>query len=171
MQTYRTAVAALLALGVFGSTAAIALDAATRLVDPAQARSDYIENCGGCHGIVGDSAPARLPVLRHRVGYFLCTPEARAYLVRVPNVAHSRITDNAELADLLNYVVFDLGGGSAPANALPFTADEVTRERSHALNDVSLKAVRASLVERVIHACHAPASLRLLYPGDRAGHG
>ena len=159
----------LLALTIGGSAAAIAVDGAVRISDPVQARSDYIENCAGCHGIGGDSAPAQLPLLRHRIGYFLCTPEARAYLVRVPNVAHSRITDNAQLADLLNYVVFDLGGDSAPANARPFTADEVTRERAHPLNGVSLKAMRASLVERVIRACRAPASLRLLYPGDRAG--
>lgn len=161
----------MLAVGIGGSAAAIAVDGTGRVADPAQARSDYIENCGGCHGITGDSAPARLPVLRQRVGYFLCTPAARAYLIRLPNVSHSRITDDAELADLLNYVVFDLGGVSAPAQAPPFTADEVTRERPHALNDVSLKAERARLVEQVIRSCRAPVSLRLLYPGDRAGHG
>ena len=168
------ALAAMLALGIGGSAAAIAMDGPAdgpaRIADPAQARSDYIENCGGCHGIAGDSAPARLPVLRQRVGYFLCTPAARAYLLRLPNVAHSRIADDAELADLLNYVVFELGGASAPARSLPFTAAEVTRERPHALNDGSLKAERARLVEQVIRSCRAPASLRLLYPGDKAGH-
>ena len=107
-------------------------------------------------------------MLRQRVGCFLCTPAARAYLIRLPNVAHSRIADNAELADLLNYVVFDLGGGSAPAEAPPFTAGEVARERPHALNDVSLKAERARLVEQVIRSCRAPATLRLLYPSGTA---
>jgi hypothetical protein len=148
--------------------AGVAIAAASKVADPVQARSDYIENCAGCHGIQGSSAPASLPELRNRVGYFLCTPEARAYLIRLPNIAHSRITDNAELADMLNYVVFDLGGQSAPAAAPPFTADEVTRERPKVLSNVSLKALRASLVERVIRACKAPASLRLLYPSDEA---
>ena len=167
---------ALLLAGGAGGTAAIAtggvgnaatvpgMASAGRIADPLQARSDYVENCGGCHGIQGDSAPALLPVLKGRVGWFMCTPEARAYLVRLPNVAHSRITDNAELADLLNYVVFTLGAASTPAGAPPFTAAEVTRERPHALNDVSLIRLRARLVDQVVRACRAPASLRALYP-------
>ncbi len=153
---------ALLAVGLAG--AAVAQVATGKIGDPVQARSDYIENCGGCHGIHGDSAPAQLPSLQGRVGYFMCDPDARTYLIRLPNVAHSRIADNAELADLLNYVVFDIGGGSAPAASPPFTAAEVTRERPQALSDVSLVALRARLVERVIRKCKAPASLRLLYP-------
>lgn len=167
MRNIRLATCGLLAL-CGGAAAAVT---AGKIADPVQARSDYVENCGGCHGIGGDSAPALLPVLRERVGYFLCTPDARAYLIRLPNVSHSRITDNAELADLLNYVVFDLGGASAPAGAPAFTAEEVTRERPHALNDISLKALRASLVERVIRACHAPASLRQLFPAPAKAHG
>ena len=159
---------AVFVVGLAGAAAAQL--ATTKILDPVQARSDYIENCGGCHGIVGDSAPALLPSLRGRVGYFMCDADARTYLIRLPNVAHSRITDNAELADLLNYVVFDIGGGSAPAASLPFTAAEVTRERPQALSGVSLVALRARLVERVIRKCKAPASLRLLYPpqpGDK----
>ena len=80
--------------------------------DPNQARVDYIENCGGCHGVNGSTVPAQLPELMGRVGWFMCTPDSRAYLLRLPNVAHSRIHDNAELADLMNYVVFVLGGNS-----------------------------------------------------------
>ena len=98
------------------------------MTDPEQARSDYVEHCGGCHGLRGDTVPAHLPELEGRVGWFMCTPEARAYLIRLPNVAHSRIKDNAELADMMNYVVFVLGEGTAPAGTRPFTADEVARE-------------------------------------------
>jgi hypothetical protein len=154
----------LILVGIGLAGAALAAGTSSKIADPVQARSDYIENCGGCHGITGNSAPALLPVLRDRVGYFLCTPEARAYLIRLPNIAHSRITDNAELADLLNFVVFDLGGTSAPAQAPPFTAEEVTRERPHVLTDISLKAERARMVEQVIRACGAPKSLKLLFP-------
>ena len=100
--------------------------------DPNQARVDYIENCGGCHGVNGSTVPAQLPELMGRVGWFMCTPDSRAYLLRLPNVAHSRIHDNAELADLMNYVVFVLGGNSVPAGTRPFTAEEVGRERQHA---------------------------------------
>ncbi len=136
---------------------------AAMISDPALARSDYIENCGGCHGVEGRSAPAQLPELRGRVGYFMCTPEARAYLIRLPNIAHSRITDNQQLADLVNFVIFDLGGTSAPPGSKPFTAAEVAHERQFALSSVSLKAERARHVESAIRKCRAPASLRQLF--------
>jgi hypothetical protein len=110
-------------------------------------------------------------VLRDRVGYFLCTPASRAYLIRLPNVAHSRLSDNAELAELLNYTVFDLGGASTPHGARRFTGEEVARERAHAMSTESLKAARAKVVETLIHSCKAPASLRLFYPGQKPGDG
>ncbi len=137
------------------------------IADPAMARADYVEQCAGCHGVAGSAAPARLPELRGRVGWFLCIPAARAYLIRLPNVAHSRIKDNQQLADMMNFVVFGLGGASAPPGAAPFTADEVARERLHPLSTTALKAERARHVDAAIRQCKAPASLRLLYPGER----
>lgn len=158
---------ALLAFAAFGAAAEQVMmgtsPLAAMISDPALARSDYIENCGGCHGVDGRSAPAQLPELHGRVGYFMCTPEARAYLIRLPNVAHSRITDNQQLADLVNYVIFGLGGTSAPVGTKPFTAAEIAHERQFALSSVSLKAERARHVESAIRKCRAPASLRLLF--------
>jgi hypothetical protein len=131
-----------------------------------QAQSDYVEHCGGCHGVQGDASPADLPSLRGRVGWFMCTPEARAYLLHLPNVARSRITDNDQLADLLNFMVFGLGGASTPKNAKPFGAAEVERERKSPFTSVSLVKTRAAIVDSVIKRCGAPASLRLMYPGQ-----
>jgi len=130
-------------------------------------QSNYVEHCGGCHGVQGGAAPANLPTLRGRVGWFMCTPEARSYLVRLPNVARSRITDNQDLAELLNFMVFGLGGASVPKGAKPFTATEVERERQSPYNSVSLVKTRAAVVDRVIKQCGAPASLRLMYPGQQ----
>jgi hypothetical protein len=135
------------------------------------AQSDYIEHCGGCHGIQGSSAPADIPVLRDRVGYFMCTPDARAYLLRLPNVAHSRITDNAQLADLMNFVVFGLGKGSVPSGTKPFTSDEVALERQKALTSAALTKVRTMLVNKLVRSCGAPASLRLFFPGQVVAKG
>jgi len=134
------------------------------ITDPELARTDYVENCGGCHGVQGRSAPAELPQLRDRVGYFLCTPASRAYLLRLPNVAHSRIRDNQQLADLMNFVAFGLGGASTPAKAAPFTADEVARERLLVLSSTSLSKERARHVESAIKHCNAPADMRRFYP-------
>jgi hypothetical protein len=116
------------------------------------AQADYVEYCGGCHGIQGSSAPAKVPELRGRVGYFLCTPKTRRYLLRLPNVAYSS-TDNEQLAELMNFVVFGLGGDSAQANRRHFTAEEVAAERSHPLSTVSLVAARARAVDDVANRC------------------
>ena len=120
----------------------------------------YLERCGGCHGIQGHSAPRDVPRLKGQVGFFLCTPEARAYLVRLPSVASSPLTDD-ELAALMNFVVFDLGG--EPANravSRPYTAQEVGTLRKQPLNEVSLATYREGVVTRLVEQCGAPSSLR-----------
>ncbi len=131
-----------------------------------QAQSDYVEHCGGCHGIHGIAAPADLPTLKDRVGWFTCLPQGRAYLVRLPNIARSRITDNDQLADLLNFMLFGLGGSSTPAGTKKFTGAEVAQARSTPFTSVSLVETRAVLVEQLIRQCGAPAALRLMYPGQ-----
>jgi hypothetical protein len=130
------------------------------------AQSDYTENCGGCHGFDGNSAPADIPVLKDRVGYFMCSKEGRDYLIRLPNVAHSRITDPQELADLVNFVVFGIGGDSTPKDAKPFKPAEVAALRKQAMTTISLIAVREQVVAGLPKSCNAPASLGQYYPGQ-----
>ena len=129
-------------------------------------QSDYVEYCSGCHGMQGNSAPAEIPVLRDRVGYFLCTPQGRDYLIRLPNVAYSAITDNQELADMMNFVVFGLGGASAPKGARPFTAGEVAKLRGRALATQSLIAARADVVSKLGAHCAVPESMKFFYDGQ-----
>ena len=129
-------------------------------------QSDYVEHCSGCHGMQGNSAPAEIPVLRDRVGYFMCTKEGREYLIRLPNVAYSAIADNQELADMMNFVVFGLGGASAPGNAKPFTAAEVARLRTQALATQSLIAARAEVVGKMMGRCSVPKSMNDFYDGQ-----
>jgi hypothetical protein len=129
--------------------------------------SDYVEHCSGCHGMQGNSAPAEIPVLRDRVGYFLCTRDGREYLIRLPNVAYSAISDNQELADMMNFVVFGLGGASAPKGAKPFTAAEVKRLRAKALGTQSLVAARAQVVDKMIAGCAVPQSMKFFYDGSQ----
>jgi hypothetical protein len=129
-------------------------------------QSDYVEHCSGCHGMQGNSAPAQIPVLRDRVGYFMCTKQGREYLIRLPNVAYSAIGDNQELADMMNFVVFGLGGNSAPRTAKPFTAAEVARLRTQALATQSLIAVRAEVVGKMVESCAVPKSMNFFYDGQ-----
>ena len=129
-------------------------------------QSDYVEHCSGCHGMQGDSAPAEIPVLRGRVGYFMCTRQGREYLIRLPNVAYSAITDDQELADMMNFVVFGLGGNSAPKGTKPFTAQEVARLRTQALATQSLIAARVAVVKEMVGSCKVPDSMNYFYDGQ-----
>jgi hypothetical protein len=132
--------------------------AAQAALSPGQ--SDYVEHCAGCHGIQGSSAPAPIPVLRDRVGYFLCTKKGRDYLLRLPNVAHVAISDNRELADLMNFVVFGLGGRSAPARAAPYSLSEVADLRNQALPPgTELVRERREIVAELIRQCGAPKDM------------
>lgn len=176
MQRVLAVAAALASAGALAAPAALAQAPAMSAAHAAaiygypkdmnQAQSDYVEHCGGCHGVYGDASPADLPTLKDRVGWFACLPEGRSYLVRLPNISRSRITDNDQLADLLNFMMFGLGGKSVPANTKPFTGAEVARERASPFTSVSLAQTRALLVERLIRQCTAPASLRMMYPGQ-----
>ena len=133
------------------------------ITDPELAKADYVEHCAGCHGVQGLSAPAKLPELRGRVGYMMCTPATRAYLLRLPNIAKSRLSDNQQLADMLNFMVFGIGGQSVLPGTKPFTAKEVGFERQFALTSASLVAERKRHVETSIRQCGAPASFRDFY--------
>lgn len=129
------------------------------------AQSDYVEYCAGCHGIQGRSAPANVPELRGRVGHFLCTPSGRDYIIRLPNVALAPIADDQQLADLMNFVVFGLGGASAPQGAKPYSRDEVAALRARPLSGKSLIRERAQIVAALVKQCGAPSSLRSFYAG------
>jgi hypothetical protein len=148
------------AIFFLASTAGHAAPALPELTTP---QSDYVEHCSGCHGMQGDSAPAEIPVLRDRIGYFMCTREGREYLIRLPNVAYSAIADNQELADMMNFVVFGLGGASAPKGTKPFTAVEVAKLRTRALATQSLIAARAEIVGGMVGRCSVPKSMNDFY--------
>lgn len=125
-------------------------------LDPPQ--SDYVEHCGGCHGIQGTSFPARVPQLRGRAGYFLCTKESRAYLLELPNVAFSSL-DDERLAAMMNFVAFDLGSTGADHAAARFTPAEIAEARRHPLSSASLIQVRGRVVRQIGKRCGVRAGL------------
>ena len=163
----RLAFAAVLILGVAAAQAAAVLPELKGLPELTTPQSDYVEHCSGCHGMQGNSAPADIPVLRDRVGYFMCTREGRDYLIRLPNVAYSAIGDNQQLADMMNFVVFGLGGNSAPKGTKPFTAAEVAKLRTKALATQSLIAIRADVVSKLNTGCQIPDSMNFFYDGQQ----
>jgi mono/diheme cytochrome c family protein len=122
------------------------------------AQTQFMIRCGGCHGTLGSSPPTSVPNLRGTAGYFLCTPEGREYIVRLPNVAGAQLTDE-KLAAMLNFVAFELGEGSAPKDAKPYTAEEVGPLRKQQLNTVPLAKLRSDIVRKLVRRCGAPSSM------------
>ena len=114
--------------------ALLAAVASAEEINDRRAQFNYQLFCQGCHTPDGTGANA-VPRMKDQVGYFLATPAGREYLVRVPGSATSALGD-AELAEVLNWIVREFAGASAPAEASPYSAEEVGRLRQHPLNEV-----------------------------------
>ena len=147
---------AAMTLGLLGSAAPAAQMPTGEFSAP---QRDYILACAGCHGVHGVSNPHLVPSLQGLAGYFLDLPKGRAYLSRLPNVAFSTLSDE-QLAAVLNYMVFEIGAGSAPPGARPYAAAEVGQWRKRPLTEVTLSAYRRQLVETLIRQYRAPVALR-----------
>lgn len=106
---------------------AVARRSGLRLVPMAHAARTYAENCQGCHGEAGVSV-TEIPPLAGRVGYFARTPLGREYLVQVPNVALNPSSD-ADIAELMNWLLATYSRAQMPADFVPYTAGEVATLR------------------------------------------
>lgn len=105
--------------------------AAKENINVKRAKSNYQILCQGCH--VGDGRGGMgVPNMQGMVGHFLSGQEGREYLVRVPGSANSAL-DNDELAELLNWMMIDIGKKSTPEDFEYFTAKEVGRLRKSPL--------------------------------------
>jgi hypothetical protein len=66
---------------------------AQRVTRLTAAQVAYLTSCGGCHGIEGKSAPGAVPTLRGLTGSFLCTSQGRDFIIRLPDVALTPLSD------------------------------------------------------------------------------
>jgi hypothetical protein len=121
----------------------------------------YLTSCGGCHGIEGISAPGAVPTLRGLTGSFLCTRQGREFIIRLPDVALSTLSDR-KLTDVMNFVAFDIGApvaGGRPAR--PYTVAEVARLRRQPLTNTGVTAYRNQVVAGLAARCQVPAGLHV----------
>ena len=122
------------------------------------AQSDYLLNCGGCHGVDGRSIDRLVPQLKDEVGAFRCSPEGRAYVARLPNVAFAPL-DDRRLSELLNYV-FSLDSHPYKRRGPPYTPAEVAALRRRPLAGAPLLAYRRELVDGFVKDCGANPALK-----------
>lgn len=123
--------------------AAVAL--ATANAGQAGPRNDYMLQCQGCHRPDGSGSPGSVPDFRGRLGRFVGVPGGREFLIRVPGSAQSSLSD-AELAEVLNWMIGEFGPPEVAARFEPFTAAEIARHRRPL---VAVEPVRRALLERM----------------------
>ncbi|MFM0325947.1 c-type cytochrome [Caballeronia glebae] len=120
------------------TVAALSMAAAsqTQAYDATRARQDWVLNCMGCHTADGSGIPGKVPALRNSLGHFVSLPEGRQFVMRVPGAANSALND-AELANVLNWLLATMNEQSRPASFKPYTAEEIAAHRRPALTDVA----------------------------------
>jgi mono/diheme cytochrome c family protein len=96
----------------------------------------YTLNCWGCHKPRAEGIPGTVPRLANSMGYFLNVPGGREYLVEVPGVAASSLSD-AEIAEVLNWLLLTFNKAETPAGFKPYTAAEVAKYRPHQLIEIT----------------------------------
>lgn len=100
-------------------------------------------HCMGCHLADGSGEAGRVPSIRRSLVIFSGTAEGRAYVIRVPGVAQSPLSD-AETAALLNWMARNLSDLTLPPGFADYSAAEIQALRGHPLAQVSV--VRARLM-------------------------
>ncbi|MEE9102750.1 cytochrome C [Pseudomonas sp. QE6] len=110
---------------------------------------NYQLQCAGCHLGDGEGSAANdTPRMKGFVGNFLKVDGGRQFLVRVPGMSQSALS-NAQLADLINWIMREDGmaGKSMPANYQPYTEQEVAAIRHEAM--LNLPSTRAGLISQM----------------------
>lgn len=104
---------------------------------------NYQLNCMGCHLADGSGQSDRVPSMRRSLVLLSASPEGRDYVIRVPGVAQSSLTDE-DTAALLNWMARNLSDVPPPPSFADYSAAEIQSRRHHPL--VQVKAIRARLL-------------------------
>jgi mono/diheme cytochrome c family protein len=121
-----------------------AAGAAHGVASPDRAWQNYALNCQGCHRADGAGDGHSAPALAGHVAIFTQLIGGREYLGRVPGVATSPLSD-ADLAELLNWVLWRFDPAEVPKGFRPYDAAELGDLRAHPLRTEAL-AARARLL-------------------------
>jgi len=110
------------------------------------ARVNFLLHCAACHRPDGHGSPGTVPDLHEYLGEFAQHPDSRSFMARVPGASGAPI-DDAELAQVLNWVLITMNGGQLRAGFRPYTAVEVASYRRDIIIDVA--PVREALIKKL----------------------
>ncbi|AFT68448.1 Cytochrome c, mono-and diheme variant [Alloalcanivorax dieselolei B5] len=108
------------------------------IIPPAQAdpRNDFLLHCSGCHRPDGAGTEVGgIPDFRGYVSSFLMTPEGRHYILQVPGVIGSGLSDR-RLTEVMNYVLTTWGQPEHIEASGLLSEQEVRTLRADVLEDV-----------------------------------
>jgi hypothetical protein len=106
-------------------------------------------HCMGCHLADGSGLSGRVPSIRRSLVFFSKSLEGREYVIRVPGVAQSPLS-NEDTAALLNWMARNLSDLKVPADFTDYSTAEVERSRYRPF--VKVKAIRARLMKNAVSA-------------------
>jgi hypothetical protein len=105
---------------------------------------NYQLRCMGCHLADGSGQPGRVPSIRRTLVLFSASPLGRDYVVRVPGVAQSPLSDE-DTAALLNWMARNLSDLKVPPGFADYSEAEIHSLRDRPL--VRVSAIRARLLK------------------------
>jgi len=109
----------------------------------------YMMECQGCHLADGGGGINSIPALRNNVAKFPGVPGGREYLVQLPGVALSSLSD-PDLTAVLNWMLTEFGPVEWTRRYAPYTVGEVATLRKHPLTEIaSRRADLILLIERL----------------------
>jgi hypothetical protein len=114
--------------------------------NPQRAWQNWTLNCQGCHRPDGTGSAGTAPSLAGTVARFLSVPGGREYLGRVPGVATSPLS-NADLSEVMNWMLWRFDQAHMPPDFRPFTAAEVGQLRTAPLR-LEASQIRANLLKK-----------------------
>ncbi|MGA2343703.1 MAG: cytochrome c [Steroidobacteraceae bacterium] len=132
---------------------ALAAALAVWAVNPAvgyQPRVNFQLNCMGCHLADGSGEPGRVPSLRRSILLLSSLPSGRDYIIRVPGVAQSPLS-NEETAALLTWMARNLSDLKPPPDFVEYSAAEIERARARPLTHVGETRARLLKAAAAIH--------------------
>ncbi len=96
---------------------------------------NYMLQCMGCHTPDGSGAAGRVPSIRSTLLPFSAVVAGRQFLVQVPGASQSTLS-NAELAELINWMIENLSNEPRAVVFKRFTGAEVASYRGKPLVEV-----------------------------------
>ena len=114
---------------------------------------NYQLRCMGCHLADGSGQPGRVPSIRRSLVLFSASAAGRNYVVRVPGVAQSPLSDE-DTAALLNWMAKNLSDLKLPPGFADYSAAEIHGLRDRPL--VQVGALRARLLKAASTKPHLP---------------